>query len=170
MSSAPGTITRFGGHAFAAGLTLPRAAAALYAEFEAVAREWLSPAAVRQTVETDGELAREELTLSFAKDLAAGVWGQGFPAPVFDGEFEVAEQRVVAEKHSRLVLTHDSRRLDGIVFNDRGPLPARIRAAYRAEVNHYKGFSSLQIVIERWVGLDWNSQQAITSIGKRNAR
>jgi single-stranded-DNA-specific exonuclease len=148
---APGTITRFGGHAFAAGLTLPQAALPRFsAEFEGVAREWLSPAALRRTVETDGELAREELTLSFAQDLAAGVWGQGFPAPVFDGEFEVADQRVVGEKHSRLVLTHGGRSLDGIVFNDRGPLPARIRAAYRPEVNHYKGLSSLQIVIESW--------------------
>jgi single-stranded-DNA-specific exonuclease len=149
---APGTITRFGGHAFAAGLTLPQAALPRFsAEFEGVAREWLSPAALRRTVETDGELTQAELTLSFAQDLGAAVWGQGFPAPVFDGEFEVAEQRVVGEKHSRLVLTHDGRRLDGIVFNDRGPLPARVRAAYRPEVNHYKGFSSLQIVIECWV-------------------
>jgi single-stranded-DNA-specific exonuclease len=151
---APDTITRFGGHAFAAGLTLPQAALPRFsAEFEGVAREWLSPAALLQTLETDGELTGEELTLSFAQDLAAGVWGQGFPSPVFDGEFDVAEQRVVGEKHSRLVLTHGGRQLDGIIFNDRGPLPRRIRTAYRLDVNHYKGLSSLQIVIESWVAV-----------------
>jgi single-stranded-DNA-specific exonuclease len=148
---APGTITRFGGHALAAGLTLPHAALSRFsAAFEGVAREWLPATALRRTVETDGALTPEQLTLSFAQDLATGVWGQGFPAPVFDGEFEVDEQRVVGEKHSRLVLTHGGRRVDGIVFNDRGPLPARILAAYRPEVNYYKGLSSLQVVIESW--------------------
>jgi single-stranded-DNA-specific exonuclease len=148
---APGTITRFGGHAFAAGLTLPEEALPRFAAaFEGVAREWLSPAALQRTVETDGALGREELTLGLAQDIGAGVWGQGFPAPLFDGEFGVAEQRIVGERHSRLVLTHEGRRLDGIVFNDPGPLPATIRAVYRLEVNDFRGLTSLQIVIESW--------------------
>ena len=82
--------------------------------------------------------------------MAAQVWGQGFPLPLFDGEFMVLEQRRVADKHSRLVLRAAGSRLDAIAFNEPGPLPARIRAVYRAEVNHYQGLSSLQLIVERW--------------------
>lgn len=148
---APGTISRFGGHAFAAGLTLPQAELPRFAaEFEKVAREWLSTAALKRAVETDGELTRDELSLELAQELAAEVWGQGFPAPLFDGEFAVERQRVVGEKHCRLVLRHGGRRFDGIVFNNAGPLPDRIRAAYRPDVNHHQGAAALQIVIESW--------------------
>ena len=148
---APGLITRFGGHAFAAGLTLPEAALPQFAaEFERVGQEWLTPAALQRTVETDGELARDELTLEFAGLVATGVWGQGFPAPSFDGEFAVLGQRIVGEKHSRLVLDHCGTRVEGIIFNDLGPVPARILATYRPEINHYQGHSTLQLVVETW--------------------
>ncbi|HEY2969294.1 MAG TPA: single-stranded-DNA-specific exonuclease RecJ [Casimicrobiaceae bacterium] len=148
---APGTIARFGGHAFAAGLSLAEAALPRFsAEFERVAREWLSPAAMQQTLETDGELDPAELTLGFAQEVAGLVWGQGFPLPVFDGEFSVIEQRRVGESHSRLVLKATGLRLDAIVFNEPGPLPVRIRATYRPEVSLYQGLASLQLVLERW--------------------
>jgi single-stranded-DNA-specific exonuclease len=148
---APGTIARFGGHAFAAGLSLAEAALPRFsAEFERVAREWLSPAALQQTVETDGELDPGELTLGFAQEVAAHVWGQGFPLPVFDGEFKVLDQRRLGDKHSKLVLMATGRRLDAIAFNEPGPMPARIRAVYRPEVNDYQGLSSLQLILERW--------------------
>jgi len=148
---APETITRFGGHAHAAGLTLPEAALPRFsAEFERVAREWLSPAALRQTLETDGELGPAELTLGLAQEIATRVWGQGFPPPLFDGEFAVLEQRLVAEKHLRLSLLGAGRPCAAMLFNEPGPLPERIRAAYRVDVNHYQGLSSLQLVLERW--------------------
>ena len=148
---APGTIARFGGHAFAAGLSLAEAALPRFsAEFERVAREWLSPAALQQTLETDGELDPAELTLDLAREMAAHVWGQGFPAPLFDGEFIVLDQRQVGDKHSKLVLAATGRRLDAIAFNEPGPLPHRIRAIYRPEVAHYQGLSSLQLVLEHW--------------------
>ena len=148
---APGTITRFGGHAFAAGLTLPEAALPRFAEeFERVARERLSPTALQRTLETDGELTTEELTLVFARELMNGVWGQGFPAPVFEGEFSLNDQRIVGERHGRLTLVQGHRRLDAIVFNDTGPFPPRIRAAYRPEAHQFQGLFGLQIVIEAW--------------------
>jgi len=148
---APGTIDRFGGHAFAAGLTLAEAALPRFSvEFERVARDWLSPAALLRTLETDGDLADAELTLGLARDIGAQVWGQGFPAPLFDGEFAVLEQTVVGGKHLRLALSGSGVRLNAIVFNEPGILPARIRAAYRPEVNHFQGLESLQIVIESW--------------------
>jgi single-stranded-DNA-specific exonuclease len=148
---APQTIARFGGHAYAAGLSLPESALPRFsAEFERVAREWLSPAALRQTLETDGELDPVELTLGLAQEIADRVWGQGFPAPVFDGEFAVLEQRVVGEKHLRLGLQGAGRPCAAMLFNERGPLPERIRAAYRVDLHHYQGLSSLQLVVERW--------------------
>ncbi|MDQ2962057.1 MAG: single-stranded-DNA-specific exonuclease RecJ [Pseudomonadota bacterium] len=148
---APGTITRFGGHAFAAGLSLAEAALPRFsAEFERVAREWISPAALQQTLETDGELDPAELTLGFAQEVAAHVWGQGFPLPAFDGQFNVLDQHQVGDKHAKLVLTTTGRRLDAIAFNEPGPLPVRIRAVYRPEVNTYQGLSSLQLILERW--------------------
>ena len=147
----PGTVTRFGGHAFAAGLTMPASALSRFAAaFEDVAREWLSPAALQPLVETDGELARDELTPDVARQLAAGVWGQGFPAPVFEGVFDVAGQRIVGDKHTRMVLTHGGGRVDGIAFNELGPLPNRIRATYRPEINHFQGEDALQVIVESW--------------------
>lgn len=148
---APHLITRFGGHAFAAGLTLPEFALPQFsAEFERVAREWLSPSDLLQTLETDGELDPVEVTLGLAQQIAAQVWGQGFPPPVFEGEFGVVEQRLVADKHLRLTLLAGGRPCAAIRFNEPGPLPGRIRAAYRVDVNHYQGLSSLQLVLERW--------------------
>jgi single-stranded-DNA-specific exonuclease len=148
---APGTIERFGGHAFAAGLTLTAAALPRFAaEFETVAKEWLEPAALAQSIETDGELEPDELGFDLAQTLARPVWGQGFPAPVFDGEFVVCDQRIVANKHRRLVLACADKRWEGIVFNDVAPLPERIRAAYRPELNYYGGLAGLQLVIEAW--------------------
>jgi single-stranded-DNA-specific exonuclease len=147
----PRTITRFGGHAYAAGLTLPEAALPRFvAEFERVAREWLSPNALREMVETDGELATDELTLDVARKLAAGIWGQGFPAPVFEGLFTVAGQRLVGQKHTRLTLTHGGVRMEGIAFNDRGPLPDLVHATYRPEINRFQGQDALQVVVESW--------------------
>jgi single-stranded-DNA-specific exonuclease len=148
---APGAIMRFGGHAFAAGLTLkeemlPRFAA----EFEKVGREWLQPAALAQTLETDGALTLDELTFGLAQELSAQVWGQGFPAPLFDDEFEITDQRVVGDIHRRVVLSLAGKRWDGIVFNDPGPLPERVRAAYRLEINRYGGLAGLQVVLEQW--------------------
>jgi single-stranded-DNA-specific exonuclease len=147
---APGTITRFGGHAYAAGVSIPEDALPRFAdEFERVAREYLPPTALRKTLETDGELAPEDLTVGLADELRARVWGQGFPAPLFEGEFTVVEQRLVGGEHTRAVLSCAGRRVEAIAFTT-GPLPARLSAAYRPERNEFQGLSSLQLVIEHW--------------------
>ena len=149
---APGTIRRFGGHAYAAGLSLHETALQRFAEeFERVGREWLSPALLLRTIETDGALAAGELTLGLARICAGHVWGQGFAAPAFDAEFTVTAQRVVGDKHLKLALSLDERCYDAILFQRTESLPSRIRAAYRPEVNHYQGLDSLQLVIEHWL-------------------
>jgi len=151
----PGTLQKFGGHAYAAGLSLaeadlPRFAAA----FESIAREQLTPAQLHRTLDSDGSLGAGELTFDLARALGDEVWGQGFPAPVFDDLFAVIEQRIVGGKHSRLVLERSSegadRRFAAILFNHAETLPTSIRAAYRPDVNEWNGAASLQLVIEHW--------------------
>jgi single-stranded-DNA-specific exonuclease len=148
---APGTVVRFGGHAYAAGLSIPEHALPRFAEeFEGVAREQLSAAALRRTLETDGTLPGEDLTLSLADELQERIWGQGFPAPLFEGEFSLVEQRVVGGEHIRAVLSCAGRRLDAIAFRRPEQLPASFRAVYRPERNEFQGLSSLQLVLEHW--------------------
>jgi single-stranded-DNA-specific exonuclease len=148
----PGMILRFGGHAFAAGLTivedaLPRFAAA----FEAVAREQLTPAQLERTLDSDGPLDTGELTLDLAAELRGQVWGQGFPPPVFDDRFAVASQRIVGGRHSRLVLARGAgETFEAILFNHVDPLPERVRVAYRPDVNEWNGTTSLQLVVEHF--------------------
>jgi single-stranded-DNA-specific exonuclease len=147
----PGLIDRFGGHAFAAGLTLAEAGLPRFAAaFEAVARAALTPAMLSRTLETDGPLGDGELTLALAVSLRDRVWGQGFPAPVFDDVFAVAGQRVVGSGHSKLLLERGGERFDAMLFRHADPLPARIRAAFRPDVNEWNGAAALQLVIEGW--------------------
>jgi single-stranded-DNA-specific exonuclease len=151
----PGMISRFGGHAFAAGLSLPESELSRFSqEFERVGKEWLTLAQLQRRIETDGALGADELTVGLAQDFETIVWGQGFPRPSFDNEFEVTEQRIVGGKHLKLVLTLEDRYFDAILFNQREVLPSRIRAAYRPEVHRYQGLLSLQLVIEHWERID----------------
>jgi single-stranded-DNA-specific exonuclease len=148
---APALLLRFGGHAAAAGLTLRAEDFARFAElFEAVAREWLSPAQLGRTVETDGSLEPAYLDLGLARLLDEQIWGQGFPQPLFCDEFEVLGQRVVGKKHLKLKLARGGRTLEAMRFNALDPLPSPVRAAYRISVNEFNGAQNLQLVIEHW--------------------
>ena len=146
---APGLILRFGGHAQAAGLTLREAELERFREaFSAVAEETMPREALTRTVETDGALEPAQLSLSLAQALEERIWGQGFPQPLFCDTFALESQRVVGEKHSKLKLVKDGRRLEAMRFNSLDPLPARFRAAYRLSVNEYNGLQSVQINVE----------------------
>ena len=148
---APGLLAKFGGHAFAAGLTLAESDLPRFAAiFEAIAREQLSPGDLARTLDSDGGLAPGELGLDLARALRAEVWGQGFPAPVFDDTFSVLAQRIVGGHHSKLALARGAERFDAILFRHVDPLPPTIRAAYRPDVNEWRGDASLQLVIEYW--------------------
>ena len=148
---APGLLLRFGGHAAAAGLTLRAEDFARFSElFEAVAHEWLSPAQLGRTVETDGSLETAYLDLGLARLLEEQIWGQGFPQPLFCDEFEVLGQRVVGEKHLKLKLARGGRTIEAMRFNALDPLPSPVRAAYRLSVNEFNGAQNLQLVIEHW--------------------
>jgi len=151
----PGLILKFGGHAAAAGLTLRESDFGRFrAAFEDTARSWLSPADLEQVIETDGALAPAELTLDNVSLLAQPVWGQGFPAPRFCDEFDVAAQRIVGEKHLKLTLSRGGARVDAIRFYNTDPAPQRLRAVYHPMINEFNGRTSVQLNIEHWEPLD----------------
>ena len=148
---APGLIARFGGHAFAAGLTLAEADLPRFAAlFETVAREQLSAELLARTLASDGALGPGELSFELASTLRDGVWGQGFEPPVFDDRFNVLEQRTVGGKHARLSLERGGERFEAIAFHCTTALPGAIHAAYRPEVNEWNGRQSLQLVVAHW--------------------
>ena len=148
---APGVITRFGGHAYAAGVSIGESGLERFAEvFESIAREHLSPADLARTIDSDGALAQGELGVELAAALRTQVWGQGFPAPVFDDTFSVLAQRTVGGGHSKLSLARGGERFDAILFRHADALPPSIHAAYRPEINEWRGESSLELVIEYW--------------------
>jgi single-stranded-DNA-specific exonuclease len=150
-ASNPGLIERFGGHAMAAGLSLaidalPRFEAALR---DAVER-MLDPDSLRAEVASDGELLPEEFCRSSADALRdGGPWGQGYPEPLFDGEFELLNWRVVGERHLKLELGHAGVKLNAIAFGGwNGEAPAsRLRIAYRLEADAYRGGDAVQLVV-----------------------
>ncbi|NVH73835.1 single-stranded-DNA-specific exonuclease RecJ [Paraburkholderia sp. JPY432] len=145
----PDLIVKFGGHAMAAGLTIAAANVPRFtAAFEAVGREWLSAEALARTVETDGELEDAYFTPQFVEMLDAAVWGQGFPAPVFSGEFEVASQALVKDKHLKLQLLRGRQRFNAIWFNHTDTLPARTTVAYRLASDTWNGVSRVQLIVE----------------------
>lgn len=152
----PGLVQRFGGHAMAAGLTLRRGDfPAFAAAFDAEVRRVLDPEALQPVLWTDGELPAAAIDLALAELLRDGMpWGQGFAEPVFDGEFELLEQRLVGERHLKLVVSSAAARgrvFDAIHFNaDTARWPGACRLArlvYRVDVNEYRGLRTPQLIV-----------------------
>ncbi|MGF1547927.1 MAG: single-stranded-DNA-specific exonuclease RecJ [Thiotrichales bacterium] len=152
----PGVITRFGGHAMAAGLALDAVQLGRFtAAFDHAVRTLLPEELLQPEVWSDGILAPTELTLDSAELLArAGPWGQAFPPPVFDGVFEIRQRRVLKERHLKYVLrpAQQTLELDAIIFNvepSAWPDPGEtMHIAYRLEVNRFNDSSSLQLMIQ----------------------
>jgi len=147
----PDLLKKFGGHAMAAGVTIDEATFPRFeAAFETVAREWLTPALLARTIETDGSLPVPQADLDTAQTLARQVWGQGFPEPQFLDRFQVAQQRIVGEKHTKLLLSRDGQQFEAMLFFRAETLPDTIEAVYRLDVNEYKGRRSVQLIIQHW--------------------
>ena len=154
----PELISRFGGHAMAAGLSLDeRHLDAFAAAFDQEVARWQDPSISANRVETDGELASEEIALDTAQALRdGGPWGQAFPEPCFDGVFAIKTARLVGDKHLKMwVTTADrSRAFDAIAFNfkavdDAAILPeGEVRLVYRLDINEYKGERRLQLLVD----------------------
>lgn len=150
----PGLVARFGGHAMAAGLTLAEDDYTAFAQaFDAEVARHLSRDDLSTVICSDGALTEQELSLDTAQLLRdASPWGQGFPAPLFDGYFEIVGQRVVGQRHLKLTLqpAGGACQIDAIAFNT-AQLPPGCRQAhlaYRLDVNEFRGLVSPQLVIE----------------------
>jgi single-stranded-DNA-specific exonuclease len=147
----PGLLLAFGGHAAAAGLSLREADLPVFTEtLESVARSLLTPADLSRVIETDGSLDGDSLDLDLARSMHEGIWGPGFPRPEFIDRFEVTAQKIVGQAHSRLELRGSGGRYPAIRFNSIEPLPGRIEAVYRVEMNTWQGLHSVQLTIEHW--------------------
>ncbi|MCB1745749.1 MAG: single-stranded-DNA-specific exonuclease RecJ [Gammaproteobacteria bacterium] len=158
----PGLISRFGGHAMAAGLSLQ---ANRLAEFErafvAAVDAQLDPALRHKALESDGELGADEFSLDLARELGeVAPWGQGFPEPRFDGEFAIVDRRVVGRGHARLVLRAAGAgdTVAAIAFGAAEEAwyraARRIHAYYKLDVNDYGGIDTVQLVVDHARALD----------------
>ncbi|MEP7330228.1 MAG: single-stranded-DNA-specific exonuclease RecJ [Betaproteobacteria bacterium] len=149
---APDVISRFGGHAFAAGLTITEADLPRFIDtFDDVVREQLGGIPPTAHCDSDGALDPGELTFELAQSLRQRVWGQGLPPPVFDDVFSVRASRLVGGKHRRLTLERGGECFEAILFQYAGELPPRIRAAFRPDINEWQGKASLELTIEHWL-------------------
>ncbi|MFZ5595366.1 MAG: single-stranded-DNA-specific exonuclease RecJ [Pseudomonadota bacterium] len=151
----PGLLSKFGGHAMAAGLTLKREHFEAFRQaFDDEIRALLGNQPPQATILSDGELPACDLGLELAETLRnAGPWGQGFPEPVFDGRFEIVNQRIVGEKHLKMVLKipGSTALLDAIAFNrgqGAGEVGPQVHMAYKLDVNEYQGRRSVQLIVE----------------------
>ena len=146
---APTLIDKFGGHAMAAGLTI-RADAfdAFAAAFEAVGRAQLTSAQLERVVETDGVLEDAYYSTQFIALMDAQVWGQGFAPPVFCDRFRVLSQRILKEKHLKLLLEKNGQKYDAIWFGHTASLPDYAKVAFRLDANEYNGVTKVQLMVE----------------------
>ena len=145
----PGLLLRFGGHAQAAGLTIRESQLERFtASFEQTVAALLPEAQRLRIVETDGELEPGYHSLEVAQMLESHIWGQGFPQPLFCDTFSLESQRIVGDKHLKLRLLKDGRRIEAMRFGTLEPLPANVRAAYRIAVNEFNGLKGVQLIFE----------------------
>ncbi|ELI8802401.1 single-stranded-DNA-specific exonuclease RecJ [Klebsiella michiganensis] len=153
----PGLILKFGGHAMAAGLSLEEARFEEFQQrFGELVTEWLDPALLQGEVVSDGPLAAAEMSMEVAQMLRdAGPWGQMFPEPLFDGRFRLLQQRLVGERHLKVMVepVGGGPLLDGIAFNvDTSLWPdngvREVQLAYKLDINEFRGNRSLQLIID----------------------
>lgn len=153
----PGLMIKFGGHAMAAGLSLEEHKFEQFQQrFGELVTEWLDPALLQGEVISDGPLSAAEMSMEVAQLLRdAGPWGQMFPEPLFDGRFRLLQQRLVGERHLKVMVepVGGGPLLDGIAFNidttcwpDNGV--REVELAYKLDINEFRGNRSLQIIID----------------------
>jgi len=152
----PGLISKFGGHAMAAGLNLPQEHFAEFSDCAAKQIKRLYPTAdFSGALLTDGTLPPDSMNLQFASLLReSGPWGAGFPEPMWSGDFSIVDQRVVGENHLKMrVQPADGRTvIDAIAFNQAGlPLRGLVKLAYRLDVNEFRGVETPQLIVEQIV-------------------
>lgn len=153
----PQLLSKFGGHAMAAGMTIQEAHyEAFQLAFDVIISEWVAGDQLEAVLLTDGELMPEDFSLSFAEQVRqSGPWGQSFPEPCFDGVFDVLQQRLVGEKHLKLMVREPKSGLllDAISFFvdlEKWPNQAleKIRLVYKLDINEFRGQRNLQLIVD----------------------
>jgi len=151
----PGLILKFGGHAMAAGLSIMQdSLEAFSSAFNQVVQKHLEGEDLNRTIYSDGELNYEYLTLDVAELIqSSGPWGQSFEEPLFDGKFQLLEQRIVGGKHLKITLANDDKVVDGIVFNiDENIWPnyrcSCVNIVYKLDVNEFRNRRKVQLIID----------------------
>jgi len=154
-SQHPNLIIKFGGHAMAAGLSIKQQDFDTFQRlFNELAGKWLKTEDLQSIILSDGELDINHLTLTFAEQLRdAGPWGQNFPEPLFDDTFKLVQQRIVGEKHLKLVVEKQGEVFDGIAFNVDVKLwpnahAKQVHLAYKLDVNEFRGKRNVQLMID----------------------
>jgi single-stranded-DNA-specific exonuclease len=158
----PNLLRKFGGHAMAAGLSLHRDDLAHFTElFEEEVARHLADLDLDHAIHSDGPLEAHEMALEVAELLRqAGPWGQGFPEPLFDGEFDVAQSRIVGDRHLKFLLKipNSDKLIDGIAFFVDEPADwlacRRLRAVYRLDINEFRDGRNVQLRMEYMEGRD----------------
>jgi single-stranded-DNA-specific exonuclease len=152
----PGIISKFGGHAMAAGLTIPESSLEQFKKvFDEITGMFLYGSDLEGVLVSDGELSGNDLGFELAETIiSSGPWGQGFPEPVFDGEFEVVNTRIVGERHLKLQLCHPENKkiIDAIAFNitdeDWPESTEKVQTVYKLDINEFAGRRQLQLLID----------------------
>lgn len=144
----PGMLLAFGGHAAAAGMTCVADRLDEFKDaFEAVVRELLDEAALQQVIETDGDIGNRNISVDLVRKLDDSVWGQGFPAPLFDGVFTVTDQRILKDAHLKLKLDKDGVAFEAIWFYRKETIAPMSRLVYSLGINEWQGKTSVQLLV-----------------------
>ncbi|OMH35322.1 single-stranded-DNA-specific exonuclease RecJ [Motiliproteus sp. MSK22-1] len=152
----PRLLSKFGGHAMAAGMSLKQEHFEAFSKaFDEEARRLLLEEDLQARIDSDGELDSDEMNLEMAQLLRdAGPWGQNFPEPIFDGVFDLIQQRIVGQRHLKLVLAEPRSGfcVDAIAFNvDLGLWPSdssQAKVAYKLDINEFRGRTSVQFLVD----------------------
>ncbi|WP_448569347.1 single-stranded-DNA-specific exonuclease RecJ [Thalassotalea ganghwensis] len=159
-SKHPEMIIKFGGHAMAAGLSIEQRHFNQFQQlFNDYAMQWLDEEVLKGRLFSDGELPTQLMTLTFAEQVkAAGPWGQNFLEPLFDDIFTLVQQRIVGEKHLKVVLEKDGELFDGIAFNVNtkawpNSQANKVHVAYRLDINEFRNKQTLQLMIDHLVSM-----------------
>ena len=152
----PKLMHKFGGHAMAAGLSIDQDNYPRFREvFDQIVNQTLTEEQRQHTIETDGELDSIDLCLAVSEELQEhGPWGQNFPAPLFDGWFNIIDKKEVGTGHTKLTLqTQDfSKRIQAIAFgihpNQFKPEDGKNQLTYKLDINEFRGRRNLQLIVQ----------------------
>lgn len=163
-SKNPGMLEKFGGHAMAAGMSLAQNNLGDFKrEFNLVVSNHLNQKSPEPLVQSDGELPEELMQIELAREIKnAGPWGQHFPEPAFDGVFNIVQQRIVGQKHLKLLVTCErfsNKVFDAIAFNvDLNLWPnqsiSTVELVFQLDINEFRGETSVQLLVSNVIAIE----------------